>query len=84
MYKAVITITFKKSILDPQGSAVHKALNSLGYQNVQDVRVGKHIEVLLEGDGLEEARAQLEEMCAKLLANPVIEEYHVDVAEVRR
>lgn len=84
MYKAVITITFKKSILDPQGSAVHKALTSLGYQNVQEVRVGKHIEVLLDGTGLEEAREQLKEMCAKLLANPVIEDYIVEVAEVRK
>lgn len=82
MYKAVITITFKKSILDPQGSAVHKALTSLGYQNVEDVRVGKHIEVLLESTSLTEAQDQLKEMCVKLLANPVIEDYFVEVAEV--
>lgn len=84
MYKAVITVNFKKSILDPQGSAVLKALKSLGYHNVEDVRVGKHIEVMLESDNSENAKAQLEEMCSKLLANPVIEDYKVDLAEVQK
>lgn len=82
MYKAIITITFKKSILDPQGSAVHKALTSLGYQNVSDVRVGKHLEVQLDSPSIEEAKEQLKEMCVKLLANPVIEDYYVEVSEV--
>lgn len=81
MYKAIITVTFKKSILDPQGSAVLKALHSLGYQSVEDVRMGKHIEVLLDGDNKEAAKEQVDEMCTKLLANPVIEEYHVDIVE---
>jgi len=83
MYKAIVTITFKKSILDPQGSAVLKALKSLGYQDVQDVRVGKHMEILLDSPSMETALEQLKEMCSKLLANPVIEDYHVDVAEVK-
>lgn len=84
MYKAIITVNFKKSILDPQGSAVLKALKSLGYQNVEDVRVGKHIEIMLQGDNTENAKAQLNEMCSKLLANPVIEDYKVDIAEVQK
>lgn len=84
MYKAIITVNFKKSILDPQGSAVLKALKSLGYQNVEDVRVGKHIEVLLESDSGSEAKQQLEDMCTKLLANPVIEDYCVELAEVQK
>lgn len=84
MFKAVITISFKKSILDPQGTAVLKALNSLGYQNVEDVRVGKHIEIMLDSDSHEKAVEELKEMCDKLLANPVIEDYKVDVMEVRR
>ena len=83
MYKATVTITFKKSILDPQGSAVHKALHSLGYQYVDDVRMGKHVEILLNSDSMNQAKEQVQEMCTKLLANPVIEEYHVDLAEVR-
>lgn len=84
MYKAIITVNFKKSILDPQGSAVLKALKSLGYQNVEDVRVGKHIEVLLESDSNSEAKQQLDEMCTKLLANPVIEDYRVELVEVQK
>lgn len=84
MYKAVITVNFKKSILDPQGNAVQKALVSLGYQNVSEVRVGKHIEVIMESDSAEEAGKQAEEMCSRLLANPVIEEYTIDVAEVKQ
>ena len=83
MYKAIVTINFKKSILDPQGSTVLKALKSLGYKDVEDVRVGKHMEILIDSPNLETALEQLKEMCAKLLANPVIEDYHVDVAEVK-
>lgn len=82
MYKAVVTITFKKSILDPQGTAVSKALKSLGYQNVEDVRVGKHMEVFLQSQSKEEAKEQVKEMCTKLLANPVIEDYIIEITEV--
>lgn len=83
MFKAVITVNFKKSILDPQGSAVLKALKSLGYRNVEDVRIGKHIEVMLECDNGDNAKDQLNEMCSKLLANPVIEDYRVEMVEVQ-
>ena len=82
MFKAIITITFKKSILDPQGSAVHKALKSLGYQDVEDVRMGKHVEILLRGEEPQEAEVKIKEMCSRLLANPVIEEYQVELVEV--
>ncbi|HHY05759.1 MAG TPA: phosphoribosylformylglycinamidine synthase subunit PurS [Clostridia bacterium] len=82
MFKAVVTITYKKSILDPQGNAVHKALKSLGYQEVEDVRMGKHMEILLRGEELQEAEAQVKEMCSRLLANPVIEDYQVELVEV--
>ncbi len=82
MYKAVVTVNFKKSILDPQGTAVLKALKSLGYQNVEDVRVGKHIEVMVNGTDAEIIKKEVEEMCKKLLANPVIEDYLVEITEV--
>jgi len=84
MFKAVVTVTFKQSILDPQGSAVLKALRSLGFQDVEDVRVGKHIEVLLQGESREKAAQQIDAMCSKLLANPVIEDYRFELAEVKR
>lgn len=83
MYKAVITVYYKKGILDPQGNAVQKALLALGYQHIEEVRVGKQIEVKLEGESTEQVRMQVAEMCAKLLANPVIEDYKIDVAEVK-
>lgn len=82
MFKAIVTITFKKSILDPQGSAVHKALTSLGYQEVEDVRMGKHVEILLSGEKRQEAMERIREMCSRLLANPVIEDYQVELLEV--
>lgn len=82
MYKAVVTINLKKSILDPQGSAVLKSLKSLGYQDVEEVRVGKHLELQLNADSREKALEEAKEMCAKLLANPVIEDYQVEVTEV--
>jgi phosphoribosylformylglycinamidine synthase PurS subunit len=82
LFKAIITITFKKSILDPQGNAVHKALKSLGYEDVEDVRMGKHVEILLRGDEPQEAETKIKEMCSNLLVNPVIEEYQVELVEV--
>lgn len=82
MLKAIVTIHLKKSILDPQGSAVHRALNALGYQGVAEVRVGKHIEVFLHDTNQREAEEKVKEMCAKLLANPVIEDYSIEIVEV--
>lgn len=82
MFKAVVTISLKKSILDSQGNAIHRALRALGYQEVEDVRWGKHLEILLRGEELKEAEIQVEEMCTRLLANPVIEDYQVELVEV--
>lgn len=82
MFKAVVTITFKKSILDPQGNATHKALKSLGYQEVEDVRTGKHLEILLRGEDPVEAEKHVREMCTQLLTNPVIENYQLELVEV--
>ncbi|MFQ5449454.1 MAG: phosphoribosylformylglycinamidine synthase subunit PurS [Nitrospinaceae bacterium] len=72
---AKIHVTFKKGVLDPQGKAVHHALNDLGYAEVKHVNVGKYMEVRLEGLSEEEARTRVREMCEKLLANTVIESY---------
>jgi phosphoribosylformylglycinamidine synthase PurS subunit len=65
--------------MDAQGQVVGKALNSLGYGEVKAVRIGKLIEVELDGGDLEKARARTDEMCRKLLANPVIENYTIEV-----
>jgi phosphoribosylformylglycinamidine synthase PurS subunit len=72
--KAKVTVTLKKSILDPQGSAVEKALRSMGYP-VEEVRIGKFMEVSLPDNIKEQAEEIMDEICRKLLANPVIETY---------
>jgi phosphoribosylformylglycinamidine synthase len=78
--KARVFVTLKRGVLDPQGSAVNRALHALGYGEVADVRLGKLIEVTLDGNAPEaEERARLDEMCKKLLANTVIEDYKVEL-----
>ena len=76
--KARVTVTPRQGVLDPQGKAVHHALQSLGFAGVRDVRVGRSIDVWLEGSpSPEEARTQLDDMCRRLLANPLIEDYSI-------
>jgi len=82
MWKAKIQVTLKKSVLDPQGVAVEKALKTLNYSNVGDVRVGKYLEVSVEGKDREEVEGQVRDMCDRLLTNPVIEDYTFEVTEV--
>jgi len=81
MFKALVYVTLKPSILDPQGVAVKKGLDSLGFTDVADVRVGKYLEVSLEAEDKAAALLQIEEMCNKLLANPVIEDYRFELVE---
>lgn len=79
--KARIKVTLKNGVLDPQGKAIEGALGSLGFDGVESVRQGKYFEVdLSETDG-QKARATLEEICAKLLANTVIENYSIELAD---
>ena len=76
---AKIYITLKKDVLDPQGSVIANSLKSLGFNNIEDVRQGKFIEVKLNTENKEKANKQLNEMCEKLLANLVIEDYKVEI-----
>lgn len=69
----------KEGILDPQGKTVLRALKSLGYDEVEDLRIGKYMELALDGEDGEKLEARLLEMCEKLLANPIIENYRVEV-----
>ena len=79
--KARVHITLKAGVLDPQGKAIAHALGSLGFSGVGEVRQGKYLELeLAEGDAVK-ARAEVEAMCAKLLANTVIEDYAIEVGE---
>ncbi len=77
MPKALVYVTFKAGVLDPQGEAVRGALSSLGFKGVNDVRVGKFIEIELEDT--DDILADLERMCQGLLANPVIEDYRIEI-----
>lgn len=82
MLKGKVLVTLKKGVLDPQGEAVKRSFHVLDYKQVEEVRVGKYVEVWLNESDKETAYRQLVEMCDKLLANPVIEEYKVEIVEV--
>lgn len=77
--KVKIHITLKDGVLDPQGKAVAHALESLAFSGVEDVRQGKYIEISLAETDAVKAREQVEQMCRQLLANTVIENYHIDL-----
>ena len=79
--KATIHITLKNGVLDPQGKAIENALGALGFGGVDGVRQGKLIEVDLQAGDEATARAQLTDMCEKLLANTVIENYDIHLSE---
>ena len=79
--RARVYVTLKPSVFDPQGRVVAEALTSLGYSDVKDVRQGKFFEVELEGSDPLTARARVTEMADRLLANPVIESYRVEISD---
>ncbi|MGE5372072.1 MAG: phosphoribosylformylglycinamidine synthase subunit PurS [Solirubrobacterales bacterium] len=81
MYLGKVFVTLKQGVLDPQGDTVRRGLATMGFPEVNDVRVGKYIEVKLDGASREEARQRLDEMCGRLLANPVIEEFRIELVE---
>ena len=83
MYLSKITVTLRKSILDPQGKAVEHGIHSLGYNAVEDVRIGKFIELSVDATDKKQAEAVTRDVCQKLLANPVMEDFSFVVEEVR-
>ena len=76
---AKIHITLKKDVLDPQGKVIANSLSDLGFEGIQSVRQGKYIEIILDGDNKGAAASKLNQMCEKLLANLVIEDYSVEI-----
>ena len=76
---AKIHITLKKDVLDPQGKVIANSLSDLGFDGIQSVRQGKYIEITLDGDDKNAAITRLNQMCEKLLANLVIEDYSVEI-----
>jgi phosphoribosylformylglycinamidine synthase len=79
--KATVHVTFKEGVLDPQGKAVQHALTALGFAGVNEVRQGKFIELDLEETDAGAARTKVDEMCRQLLANTVIENYAIEIAD---
>ena len=75
--KIKVIVTLKKSVLDPQGTVVKQALNGMGFNNVNDVRQGKFFEININEKDQKKAEEKVEEMCKKLLANLVIEDYKI-------
>ncbi|MBN2097113.1 MAG: phosphoribosylformylglycinamidine synthase subunit PurS [Candidatus Omnitrophica bacterium] len=81
MLQAKIDITLRKTVADPQGLTIKHALESLGYQNLADVRMGKLVTIKLDTGDKQAAEADIKEMCQKLLANPIIEDYSFTISE---
>ena len=82
MLRAIVTVMLKKGIFDPQGRAVHNGLESIGFEGVKNVRVGKQLEIDLEVSDKAAAEAQVNDMCDKMLANPVVESFSFEIVEV--
>ena len=76
---ARVFVTLKPGVLDPAGKAVQEGLHSLGYAEVSEVRLGKYLELTLQAADRAAARARVEEMCRKLLASTVVENYQVEI-----
>jgi len=77
--KAIVNVYLKNGVLDPQGKATHHALDSMNFEKVEDVRIGKQIIIQLGFDDKEEAYKEVEKMCEELLANTVIEDYTIEI-----
>ena len=82
MWQARVYITLKKTVADPQGLTIKHARDSLGYKEVGEARIGKLVTLKLNIDSKEEAEKKLNEMCRKLLANPIIEDYSFEIKQV--
>lgn len=81
MFKAKINVTLKKSVLDPQGKTVMHALESMGFKDAKDLRVGKYFELALSASNPSDAQKKVKEICDKVLINPVIEDYTYELQE---
>ncbi|MBN3525030.1 phosphoribosylformylglycinamidine synthase subunit PurS [Paenibacillus apiarius] len=81
MFKVKVYVTTKANVLDPQGTAVQQALHTMGYGDVEEVRIGKYLELTLDTEDRAQAEADVEKMCKQLLANPVVEDYRYELED---
>jgi phosphoribosylformylglycinamidine synthase subunit PurS len=80
-FRVEVVVSLKEGLLDPQGKTIQDALPTLGWRNVSEVRVGKHIELVVESDDEAAAREQVAEMARRFLSNPVIEDFRILTGE---
>ena len=80
--KAKIKVMLKKSILDPQGKTVLHAIQDMNIGNFSDVRIGKYIEVSFNNSNLDSAKSEIDDICKKILSNPVMEDYDFEIEEI--
>jgi phosphoribosylformylglycinamidine synthase subunit PurS len=80
-FHAIINITLRKGILDVQGKAVENALHSIEYPMLTNVRIGKHVELEVSADNAEKAKELVSDACNKLIANPIIEDFEINIFE---
>lgn len=83
MLTAEIHVTLKELVLDPQGTTLRRSMETMGYQGIEDVRMGKFIQVRFNSDDRKEVEEKVKEMCQKILSNPVIEQYSYSLTEGR-
>ncbi|HLA82451.1 MAG TPA: phosphoribosylformylglycinamidine synthase subunit PurS [Thermoleophilia bacterium] len=81
MYKVSVYVTPKQGVVDPQGAVIERALPALGHSGARNIRVGRYITLEVEGSNIEQAKADVDDMCRRLLANPIIEDYRFDVSD---
>ena len=83
MYLAKVYVTLKPTVNDPQGLTIKGGLHMLGFNSVESVRAGKYMEIKLDGTTRAKAEEQVKEMCQKLLANPIIEDFRFEIEEIQ-
>ena len=79
MFKVSVYVTPKRGVVDPQGAVVERALPGLGHTNAGNIRVGRYITLEVQGGDLDQAKAEVDDMCRRLLANPIIEDYRFEI-----
>lgn len=84
MFLARVYVTLKPTVNDPPGLTIRGGLHSLGFKSIESVRSGKYMEIRIDAPSAADAKSQVEEMCRKLLANPVIEDFRFEVDELAR
>ena len=83
MYLAKVYVTLKPTVNDPQGLTIKGALHTLGFNSVLDLRAGKYMEIKINENDAEKARSKAKDMCIKLLANPVIENFRFELEDIK-